>query len=332
MGRSIPETVRRLTSPTEAKGADVAEEASKPVDRRKPLTLGAGGLAFLLASLWGGLPIAVKAGLEDSPPLRLGFMRFVLGMVVVLIWAFITRQSLKVSRSELLPLFVLGVLFSVQTAFMNLGQYNTTAGHTGVLITTFPLWAAVFAHFVVPNDRLSKRRVTGATIAYLGAAAVFVRSVLGGQDAIDALNPWLGDILIMCSAVLLGLRQIYLSQLGQKITLVKLLMAQGIFGTATFVIGSMIFETEPIRMTLVLATSLFYQGVIIAGFAFLAQTWLLSNYLPSRVTLISLSGPVVTAVLAWLILGEKIGPELWIGAVLVVAGSYIAQTKQSDEN
>ena len=330
MGRSVPEAVRRLTSPTESKGAEVSQTESQTADRRKPLTLKAGGLAFLLASLWGGLPIAVKAGLDDSPPLRLGFMRFVLGMVVVLIWAVVTRQSFKVSPSELFPLFVLGILFSVQTAFMNLGQYNTTAGHTGVLITTFPLWAGIFAHFVVPNDRLSKRRVLGASIAYVGAVAIFVRSVLAGSDAIDALNPWLGDLLIMCSAVLLGLRQVYLSQLGQRITLLKLLMAQGIFGSVTFLIGSLIFETDPVKMTLVLAASLFYQGVVIAGFAFLAQTWLLSNYLPSRVTLISLSGPIVTAVLSWLILGEHIGPELWIGAVLVVTGSFIAQTKQSD--
>ena len=330
MGRSVPETVRRLTSLTESKNAEVSQAASQTADRRKPLTLKAGGLAFLLASLWAGLPIAVKAGLEDSPPLRLGYMRFVLGMVVVLIWAVVTRQSFRVSRSELFPLFVLGILFSVQTAFMNLGQYNTTAGHTGVLITTFPLWAGVFAHFVVPNDRLSKRRVLGASIAYVGAVAIFVRSVLAGSDAIDALNPWLGDLLIMCSAVLLGLRQVYLSQLGQRITLLKLLMAQGIFGSATFIVGSLMFETDPVKMTLVLAASLFYQGVVIAGFAFLAQTWLLSNYLPSRVTLISLSGPIVTAVLSWLILGERIGPELWIGAVLVVTGSFIAQTKQSD--
>ena len=246
-------------------------------------------------------------------------------MIVVIVWAVIARQSFKIERTELWPLFILGILFSVQTAFMNLGQYFTTAGHTGVLITTFPLWAGVFAHFLVPNDKLSKRRVLGAMIAYMGAAAIFVRSVFGGADAVQAINPWLGDLLIMCSAVLLGLRQVYLSQLGQKITLVKMLMAQGIFGSATFLAGSLIFETEPLRMTVVLATSLFYQGVIIAGFAFLAQTWLLSNYLPSRVTLISLTSPITTAILAWLILGEDIGPELWAGAVLVVIGSYVAQ-------
>lgn len=294
------------------------------------MTLGAGSFAFLLASLWAGLPVAVKVGLEDSPPLRLGFLRFVLGMVVVLIWALISRQSLKITRAELLPLILLGLLFSVQTAFMNLGQYNTTAGHAGVVITTFPLWAGVFAHFLIPSDRLSPRRVIGAIIAYTGVVALFVRSIIGDVDALGAPNVWLGDLLIMCSALLLGLRQVYLSILGQGISTVKMLVAQGIFGCTTFLVGSLIFEPEPIRMTLILGVSLFYQGVIIAGFAFLGQTWLLSNYLPSRVSLISLTSPITTAVLSWLILGEGIGPELWIGAILVMTGSYIAQRNQTD--
>ncbi len=272
----------------------------------------------------------MKVGLEDSPPLRLGFLRFVLGTVVVLIWALISRQSLKITRAELLPLILLGLLFSVQTAFMNLGQYNTTAGHAGVVITTFPLWAGVFAHFLIPSDRLSPQRVGGAIIAYIGVVALFVRSIIGDVDALGAPNVWLGDLLIMCSALLLGLRQVYLSILGQGISTVKMLVAQGIFGCATFLVGSLIFEPEPIRMTLILGVSLFYQGVIIAGFAFLGQTWLLSNYLPSRVSLISLTSPITTAVLSWLILGEDIGPELWIGAILVMTGSYIAQRNQTD--
>ena len=257
-------------------------------------------------------------------------MRFVLGMVVVLIWALISRQSLKITRAELWPLILLGLLFSVQTAFMNLGQYNTTAGHAGVVITTFPLWAGVFAHFLIPSDRLSPRRVVGAIIAYSGVVALFVRGIVGDVSALGAPNVWLGDLLIMCSALLLGLRQVYLSILGQGISTVKMLVAQGIFGCATFLAGSLIFEAEPIRLTLLLGVSLFYQGIIIAGFAFLGQTWLLSNYLPSRVSLISLSSPVTTAVLSWLILDENIGPELWVGAILVMVGSYIAQRNQSD--
>ena len=116
-------------------------------DPRRPLTLRAGLFALLLSALWGGNPVAIKAGLEDAPPLRLGWLRIVIGGIVVLAWALVTRRSLHVARHERKPLFYLGCLFAVQLAFMNIGQDFTTAGHAVVIITTFPLWTSVLAHF-----------------------------------------------------------------------------------------------------------------------------------------------------------------------------------------
>jgi len=49
--------------------------------------------------------------------------------------------------------------------------------------------------------------------------------------------------------------------------------------------------------------------------------------LPSRVTVISLSQPVFGVLFSWWILGESVGGELYIGAILVVLGSALAQRK-----
>lgn len=294
-------------------------------ERRRPLSLGAGGFAFLLSLLWAGQPISLKAGLADAPPLRIGWMRFVLGLVVVVLWAVAARQSFRVSRSEIVPLSLLGILFTVQLVFMNFGQNLTTAGHAGVVVTTFPLWASVFAHIFIPGDKLSRRRVVGTLIAYSGVVVVFGRSLVGGVESASAPNPWLGDLLLLCSAILLGLRQVYISQLGQGIAQVKILLSQGIFGSVLFLLASLMLESEPMQMTVVLGLSLFYQGVVIAGFGFIGQNWLLINYFPSRVTIISLSQPVMTTILSWLVLGESVGMELYIGAALVILGSYLTQ-------
>ena len=105
-------------------------------DPRRPLNLGGGLFALFLAALWGGNPVAIKAGLDDSPPLRLGWLRFVIGGIVVLAWAVWTRRPLDVARHERKPLFYLGCLFAIQLAFMNIGQDFTTAGHA-VVITDY---------------------------------------------------------------------------------------------------------------------------------------------------------------------------------------------------
>ena len=110
-------------------------------DKRKPLTLPAAGLALLLSTMWAGNPVANKAGLEDAGPLRLGYLRFALGGIVVLIYSIATRQDFRVYGFEIKPLVFLGVLFSVQLAFMNVGQDFTTAGHAVIVTTTFPLYA-----------------------------------------------------------------------------------------------------------------------------------------------------------------------------------------------
>ena len=253
--------------------------------------------------------------------MRLGWLRFVIGSVVVLAYAVATRQSFKVQRNEWVPLGLLGALFTVQLAFMNVGQDFSTAGHAVVVTSTFPLWTGVFAHFFVPGDQMSRSRTLGVVIAYSGVVAVFYKGFSISSDAF-----LLGDTLLLGSAVLLGGRQVFLSQLGQRIAQHKLLIAQGVFGTVTFVIVSLIFESdEPFMVTTRLILALMYTGLLIAGLGFIGQTWLLKRYLPSRVTVISLSQPIFGVLLSWWILGESVGGELYIGAGLVIAGSALAQ-------
>jgi drug/metabolite transporter (DMT)-like permease len=290
-------------------------------DQRRTLSGGGLGLALTLAALWGGNPVAAKAGLDDAPPLRLGWMRFVLGTVVVLVWAIATKQSFRVQRSEWWPLIGLGVLFSSQIAFMNVGQDHTTAGHAAVITATFPLWTGVIAHFIVPGDQLNRERVIGTLLAYAGVVALFSTGLQG--DATIG-----GDLLMTVSAVLLGSRLVYLSQAAQGIAIHKLLFAQSAVGILTFVIASAFVEDEAYVMTSRLAISLLYQGVVIAGFGFLGNTWLLQRYLPSGVATTQLTTPFFAVIAGAIILGEEIGLELVIGAVLVVAGQLIARRQE----
>ncbi len=291
---------------------------------RGELTPESGAFAVLLAALWGGNPVAIKTGLDDAPPLRLGWMRIAIGGVVVLAWALATRQSLRVLRSEWLPLAGLGVLFSTQLAFMNIGQDRTTVGHAAVITATFPLWTGVFAHFIVPGDRYAPLRVAGTVLAYMGVVVVLSGGLDGGN--VEGVTVG-GDLLTLVSAMLLGARQVYLSQTSQGIAIHKLLLAQTVVGVASFLIAGALLEDEASRMTSRLAVALFYQGAVIAGFGFLGNAWLLQRFLPSRVAAVQLTTPVWGVILGALILDETIGLELVLGGVLVILGSVLSQQR-----
>ena len=284
------------------------QDTDSPPDQRRPLSGPAAGFALLLAALWGGNPVAIKAGLRDAPPLRLAWM----------LWALVTRRSLRVKRSEWAPLAGIGALFSAQIAFMNIGQDQTTAGHAAVILSTFPLWTGVIAHFLVPGDRLSVGRAIGTAVAYCGVVVIFSSS-LGGDAGLR------GDLLMLISAALLGMRLVYISQTSQSIDIHKLLMAQTVAGTVFFVAASLIAESDPFTYSGQLAISLFYQGVVIAGFGFLGNSWLLQRFLPSRVASLQLASPAISVLLSALLLSESVGPELMVGVAVVAVGSALAQ-------
>lgn len=302
-------------------GTPSASEASD----RRPLTPAATAFALLLAALWGGNSVAIKAGLDDAPPLRLAGYRFVAGSLVTVAWALYTKQSMIPRRADLPALGGLALLFATQIALMNFGQDHTTASHAVVIGTTFPLWTGVVAHFTVPGDRLSRGRVIGTLVAYSGVLAVFAQS-LGASD-----GTLLGDALMVGSAALLGSRLVYTSLVTQRVDMPKLLMTQVVVGVFGFLGASLLIEDDAWAVTDRLLVSVAYQGFVIAGFGFIANMWMLKHYLPSGITALSLTTPVWGVIIAHFVLGDELQPSLFLGVALVVAGmsfAHVATVRQ----
>lgn len=289
--------------------------------RRRPLTPAAGAFALFVSTLWGGNAIAIKAGLEYAPPLRLGWMRFVVGGLVVLAWGLYSGADLRPRRHELRALTGIALLFCVQIIFMNLGIKYTTAGHATVLTITASIWIAVLSHFFIPGDRLAPVRLLGVLIAYGGIIVVY----LDGLQAEASSDLMLGDALSAISGFLLGVRQVYAARIVMRIEPSKVLLAQAMAGIVVFMIAGLVFEPDPWVWAWGLAGSLVYQGVVIAGFGFIASLWLYQRYLPSRVSVLFLTQPIAGILLAWAVLGEPPTALLWAGGLLVMIGAGIAQ-------
>ncbi len=279
----------------------------------------AAALVTFLAFLWAGNPIAIKIGLADAPPIRQAWMRFVLGGLTVLAWARLTRTPLRIYRHEARPLLILGVIFTVQIALLNLGVKFTSAGHVSVLLNAYPIYTVLLAHFFVPGDRLSGGRAVGVMIAYAGVVLLFSRE-FSLQSAY-----LLGDFITSGSAFLLGVRTVYLNRAVQRIDPVKLLLAQAAFGVPCYLVWSALFEAaDPYRWTWSLALSLGFQGIVVAGFNFIVSLLLLKIYKPSGLAAYFLTTPLFGVFLSWMILDEVITFRLLVSAALVVGGIALA--------
>ena len=283
---------------------------------RRPAGLIPSGFALLLATMWGGNNVSLKASLQYGAPMQVGWMRFVLGGIVTLAYMLARRESLAISKHELKPLIVLGTLFSVQLIIMNVGQDLTSAGHGVALNSTLPIWTATLARFFIPSDRLTLWKAFALLLSYAGVLVVVFGDTGVDQEGVTIL----GDVLSLIAAGLLGLRVILLSNFAQNVSEGKLMMGQLVIGTVLLFAGSYIFESPAYTLNVGFWMALGYQGIVIAGFGFLGNAWLVKRYLPSSITFFYFAQPIAGVILAWLILGEDPGRGLILGVALLCAG------------
>lgn len=273
--------------------------------------------ALAIHTLWGGNPVAVKLGLEVFPPLWSGFLRFALGATCVALWALVARIPLMPTREEWPTYLWLGVLFTLQIALLNTGFGATTAVNGAVLVSTNPLFGVLFAHFLVPGDRLRPARALGVLIAFVGTAFVLTRGA--GPDGMQ--GPSAGDWIVLASACLLGFRLALSGRVLKRVNEVRLTLWMMIVSLPLFFAGAIAFEA--IRwenLGFAPLAGIVYQGVVIAGLAFTVNFALMRRYSPSVMISFNFVAPVAGVLLGVAILGERITAGLLGGMLLVAAG------------
>jgi drug/metabolite transporter (DMT)-like permease len=274
--------------------------------------------ALAIHTLWGGNPVAVKLGLEAFPPLWSGFLRFALGCVCVAAWAALARIPIWPARDEWLVLLAIGVLFTVQIALMNIGFSGTSGAKGSVLIATNPLFGVLFAHFLVPGDRVGAARAAGVLVAFGGTALVLTRGAPGGAGEWGASA---GDWIVLASAGLLGLRLALSGRFLRRVNEVRLNFWMMLISLPLFAAGGLAWEE--IRWDRIGATpiaGILYQGVVVAGLAFTVNFYLMRRYSPSVMISFNFVAPVAGVLLSMLLLGDSVTAGLAGGMALVALG------------
>ncbi len=282
-------------------------------------------LVLLLAMLWGGNSVAIKIGLEDFPPLMLAGLRFIIGIAAVTGWALFQRVRIRMEPGEFVPLIYISFIFFIQIIALNVGTHYTTSSRSIVLNSTYPLFTTLLAHFMVRGDRLTVLKTLGILLAFVGVTVTYMESLnLASRDYL------IGDTVVLASGALLGLRVVTTKVLVQSIHPYRLLIWSMLFSLPWFFILSLIFEQGwEYQVSLSSVTAILYQGLVVAGFCFVAWTSILRHYRASRLVVLFFVTPLFGVVLSNVLLGETLGFELISGAVLVAAGIYLVnRTKE----
>lgn len=150
------------------------------------------GLSFTTGAL-------VSKGLVDD-----GVDAFVVaGVPFVLagmVGAAIALRTIGLPRHVLLPAAALGVANSTMPAvFINLGFETLPAGLVTLLIAMGPVFTAVTAHFVFPDERLGLMKVVGLGLSVVGVAVLAL-----GAESSDGETQLGGIVLVLIGVIAAG--------------------------------------------------------------------------------------------------------------------------------
>jgi len=284
-------------------------------------------LAIAVSILWAGNVVSIRIGVDSVPPIWSAFWRMSLGVVFVALWALRQRVKIWPTRAEYVPLLILGVLFTVQIALLNSATEMTSPAYGVVILNAYPIFVNLAGHFaaarwpgVISEERITPVRAVGLALALSGVALL----ALTRPDQALAQRPFLGNTLMVISAVLLGVRQVYTRWLVQKVDPARSIVWQMALSVPLFLLVALLKEPPVIgNVTWQAVAAIAYQGIVVAGICFIVWAELLKKHSSGTLTMFSFIVPIGGIALSAWLFGERLHASLAWGTLLVMAGVFI---------
>jgi len=278
------------------------------------------GALVLAMVIWGFSFLAIKDALATVPVFSLLFVRFLLAVVLLGIYAWIRRSSLRLPRRDLWTLAGLAMLSPVgYFLFETFGVERTQPSHVAVIIATIPIAVYLIA-FARKQEKANWRKTLGILVAYGG-----VLLIIGfGQG--EAGASLVGDLLILGAVVFAASRTTLIKDALRRVTPLQLTFYQFLFSLAVF---GPLAATDGVgwvgQLTTRATLDILFLGIFCSAGAFLAMHYALSHLTATQVAVSANLVPVITLLAEITILGSALTWSKGLGTVITLVGVLLTQ-------
>ncbi|MEL6684712.1 MAG: DMT family transporter [Pseudomonadota bacterium] len=268
------------------------------------------GFALLLAFN----QVVIKVTNGGLQPVFFAGLRSAGAVICIWLWLRLRGIPLRFEKGTRLAGFAMGGIFAFEFLCLFVALDLTAVSRASVIFYSMPVWLAIMAHFVMPDDRVTPLKALGLALAFAGVAL----AILTRDDGAGSL--W-GDLAALGAAVGWALTALLakassLSRVRPEIQLMwQVAVSAPILLIAALFFGPLIRDLAPIHVA-----GLVFQIVVVVSAGFIFWLWLLSIYPASGVASFSFLSPVLAVGLGWLLLDEEVGPNLIAALVLVAIG------------
>jgi drug/metabolite transporter (DMT)-like permease len=268
-------------------------------------------------------PVLIR--LAAVPALALAFWRCLAGAAVLAPFARRGRAG-GLQRDDLARLGTAGVFLAAHFALWNASLALTSVGAATTLVSCTPLFVGIGARFL--GEAPGRRTWAGIVLATVGAVVIGVSDALAGPvagaEATTGASGLLGDVLAFAGAAAVAVYLLIGRVMRRRLPVST--YAASVYGTAAAVLLPACLLTGSSLGGYAAGSWLAVAGVVV-GPQLLGHTVfnsLLTSVSATVVSVVLLIEPVGATALAWLLFHELPAAGFWVGAPLVLAGSWLA--------
>lgn len=302
--------------------APAAGQAQTPA-----LSAAVAGAVLLTLLLWSGTAIANKVAVAHMDAMTAGVLRSMLAGLIAAGIAAAARLPFPPTGRQRGLLVLSGVTsFAVWPALLSLGLGYTTANHAGLIMAMIPVFTGLIA---AAFDRRWPRAGWWAGVLVAGAGTFVLLFYRSGGALLAEGGSLLGDLIVLSGVAVCALGYVAGGRLSPVI---------GTWATTFWGLAAATVLLVP--GFLLLAPRTAWDAVGAEGWAAIAYLTLLSSLAGyaawfwalgrggiARIGSWQFAQPVLTVLLAALLLGEAVTLPLLLSAAAILAGTALAQRK-----
>jgi len=276
-----------------------------------------------LITIWGFDYIVAKQALENLEPLVLLYLKYIVGLVLMLIIKMFMDRGWKLRKKDVLTLISCTLFGEILYFYCEYTSMDYLPVSIIAIILAFVTAVSIITEAVLYKKMPTKKLVAGVALCLFGVAlvigfdykALFEGKIIGYLLAFGAVLAWNAYNFITAS---MHQRYSGVSLTVMQLACVLLLLAP-----------YMLMNMPPASsITPAIFGGILYLGIFGAGLGFLIQVKALHILGPTTTALFSNFMPVTTTLFGWIFLKEVISMVQIIGGLIVIgAGYYVIKEK-----
>lgn len=279
----------------------------------------------IVCTVWGTTYLGIRIAVETIPPMLLTAIRYIVAGTILFAIARLRGDVIPRDRRTLFNVSLVGTLMVAGGNFSVIwAEQWVPSGIASLLVATSPFWAAIMERLRANGEHISKRKMLGMIVGFLGVAMLVTPG--GANGALDR-NVLLGALAIQAGAIAWQygtLRGKHHLQTVAPLMSSALQMLVG--GALTGIMGLARGDVARFYVTPRTLAALVYLTLFGSVLAYTSYVYALKHMKTTTMSLYAYVNPVIAVLVGWLVLSEKLTWLSLAAMAVILGGVALVQT------